>query len=138
MTTKQYLNQIQTLTLRIKRLDDEIERNRLMLLPGAIRYDKDRVQTSPKDQMSEYAAKIDALTRRQDKLRQELATKRDRIIRELMSLENVVYEELLYLRYVRLQRYEAIADEMGYTADHVRHMHGWALSEFRKKKGWRQ
>ena len=44
--------------LRLKAKHDELQS---CLLPAAIRYDKDKVQTSPEDAMSKIMAEIDAL-----------------------------------------------------------------------------
>ena len=40
-------------------IEETLETLRLQALPKGISYDKDRVQTSPKDMLPEYAAKID-------------------------------------------------------------------------------
>ena len=45
--------------LEIARKENIIAELRSCLPPGAIRYDKDRVQSSPNDQLSDTMAKID-------------------------------------------------------------------------------
>lgn len=40
---------------------------------------------------------------------------------------------ILYKRYVEYKRLKTIADEMNYTYEYIRSMHGWALEEFSKK-----
>ena len=46
-----------------KRLLERVEALRLSLLPCGIRYDRDKVQNSPSDQMTETMAKIDDVER---------------------------------------------------------------------------
>ena len=58
-----FLGQVRGYDNKIKRLERTIESLRYNLLPGAIRYDKDRVDTSPQDGMSELFAKIDVYER---------------------------------------------------------------------------
>lgn len=56
--------------LRIAKLTLELEELRLSVLPGAIRYDKDRVQASPdSDQMAQYMVRLEDREREIDKLR---------------------------------------------------------------------
>ena len=49
--------------LEIQRKESLIAELRSCLLPGAIRYDADKVQSSPGDQLSEVMAKIDEMER---------------------------------------------------------------------------
>ena len=56
-----FLIQPRQLEIKIKRLEYEIEELRTMLEPNAIRYDLDKVKTSPKDSMSEVFSRIDEL-----------------------------------------------------------------------------
>ena len=58
-----FLGKVRGYDNRIVRLQNTIDALRLNLLPGAIRYDKDRVQTSPQDSTTEIFAKIDEYER---------------------------------------------------------------------------
>lgn len=58
-----FLGQVRGCDNKIRRLERTIESLRSTLLPGAIRYDKDRVDTSPQDNMTEIYAKIDEYER---------------------------------------------------------------------------
>ena len=48
---------------KIQRITCTLNELRACLLPGGIRYDLDKVNTSPKDKMSEIFARIDELER---------------------------------------------------------------------------
>lgn len=71
--TFDYLMQIRKKENAIRRMTLRCEELRSCLLPGAIRYDKDRVQTSPQDKVSEIIAKVDELERMIEDLRTEKA-----------------------------------------------------------------
>ena len=57
-----------------KRLIERVEALRLSLLPCGIRYDRDKVQNTPSDQMTEVMAKIDEAERELMKVGEELTT----------------------------------------------------------------
>lgn len=57
-----------------KRLLERVEALRLSLLPCGIRYDRDKVQNSPSDQMTETMAKIDDVERELMEVGEELTT----------------------------------------------------------------
>ena len=54
--------------LRVKAKHDELES---CLLPGAIRYDRDKVQTSPDDIMGRILAEVNELEQRMEQLQVE-------------------------------------------------------------------
>lgn len=73
--------EIQKLTIR----HDELQ---TCLLPGAIRYDGDRVQTSPDDKMSQIAAEVVDLERQVQELRRRKAEQVREIEDAIRMLEN--------------------------------------------------
>ena len=58
MTVKQFLYSVRDEQKEIEELTDRIYEMRMSLLPSGIRYDTDKVQTSPEDKLSECEAKI--------------------------------------------------------------------------------
>ena len=118
---------VETLQLRIKELQ-------LSLLPSGIRYDTDKVQTSPTDKMIEVAAKVDALERQMQKKLTALNADMVRAIAIVQAMPTPEYRQLLTLRYLTGTRtsWEQIADVMGYSVDHVRgYLHKNAINEAR-------
>ena len=63
----------------------------------------------------------------------ELAEKRHRIINQINGLQKPEYIELLQLRYLEHQKFEAIACTMGLSYVRVTHLPGEALLAFQKK-----
>ena len=118
---------IETLQLRIKELQ-------LSLLPRGIRYDGDKVQTSPSDQMLEVAAKVDALERKMQmklvKLNQDMV-KAMEIVQAMPTPE---YRQLITLRYLTgRMTWEQIAEIMEYDDVYVRgYMHKRAIEEAKR------
>lgn len=115
---------IETLQLRIKELE-------FSLLPSGIRYDSDRVQTSPSDRMLETAAKIDALERRMKKKLERLNDDMFKAVAIVQAMPTPAYRQLITLRYLTgKMSWEDVAEVMGYSVDHVKgHMHRAALRE---------
>lgn len=69
MNAKQYLYSIRDEQKEIEELKDRIFELEMSLYPKGIRYDKDKVQTSPQDRMSEtMAISVDYQKMLQDKL----------------------------------------------------------------------
>lgn len=129
---KEYLGQIRRLENQIAWLDREIERNRYLLMPGGIRYDTDRVQTSPEDKMSRIASEVADLLTRQEDARARLAKVRDRIIVQVSAIPDESLSRLLYLRYVDGLSLYAIARKMHYSQAWAKKNHGKALDSFAK------
>lgn len=71
--TYDYLMRIRKTEYAIKRKQLRCEELRSCLLPGAIRYDLDKAQTSPRDKIPEIMAKVDELEHQIEVLMQEKA-----------------------------------------------------------------
>lgn len=132
-----FLKSIRTKRRELGNLERTMEELRFMLLPSGIRYDADRVQTSPEDRLHEIADDLLDMERIQ-KAQQEQLTKdilrAERLISEMPTPE---YRDLLRLRYIsgglRPITWNQVAKRMGYGEDHVRgKMHGKAIREARK------
>ena len=70
------------------------------MLPGAIRYDLPRVQSSPSDRMSQSAAEVDELDREIEELKALKRQQRQAIIDVVESLENKDAGRCIILHYV--------------------------------------
>ena len=119
---------IETLQLRIKELE-------LSLLPRGIRYDRDKIQTSPSDQMIEVASKIDELERKMQAKLVKLNSDMVKAVTIVQAMPTPEYRQLITLRYLTGSRtsWEQIAEIMGYSVDHVRgYLHKCAIEEARK------
>lgn len=131
-TAKQYLQKIRKLDRMIEQRIKERDSLRQFDGVGAIAYDSDPVQTSPKGNapFESTVEKLIALEEELDRLIDEYVTLKDKIIGEIQGLSNTVYVTLLHKRYVEYKSLEVIAVEMHYSYERVRHLHGYALRAF--------
>lgn len=79
------------------------------------------------------AAKIDEFEKHLESDITQYLKFRNKIVTEIQSLENVVYMQILYKRYVEMKHIAEIAKEMKYDYYHISHLHSKALMEFGKK-----
>lgn len=134
MKAKTYLLQLQTYQREIKTLAEKIEELRTQAEGvKAIRYDLDRVQTTPENRqeaiiirmvevISKYAAAI-------VRYHEEVQTRQEQI----NGLADPVQIEILSLRYISGWTLNKIAREKHYSYEWIRHKHGAALQAFQKK-----
>lgn len=102
---------------QIRQTESQVEGLRLSMLPGAIRYDKDKVQTSStNDQMAEYAARMEELEHKLVELREEYLNAQDDIVEAVGHLVGDDYgATIIMLRYISNTDFPDIADEIGMT-----------------------
>jgi hypothetical protein len=97
---------------------------------------EERVQTSPDfDKMSGKVDKILKMESKIDNLIDEYVDKKNLIISQIDSMENEIYYQILFARYIEKKTFEKIADEMSYSWRQIIRLHGVALQEFEKKYG---
>ena len=130
MTGKEYMETIRRVKRDIRLLMEQIERDSV-LAQGvtAIRYDVDRVQTSPvSDKMADIVARITETT---EKLYDRIALLQgleDDARRLLVNLEQE-HERVLVYRYIDEMSWVSVAERMGYSEKHVFIIRDKALAE---------
>ena len=102
--------------LRLKAKHDELES---CLLPAAIRYDKDKVQTSPEDAMSKIVAEISELESKMNAVLLAKAERIDEITGAIHKLESDEERTALTMRYINRVSVSNIAKAMGYSTQRV-------------------
>lgn len=136
MTAKEYLRRLgiidRAIRSRMKHLADM--KADVSYIKG-MNYDSVHVQTSARGES--FAQKqVEEIADLEAKVTKELAEYhqlRHKIITEIGQLPDLRYQELLTMRYVDGMSLQDIADEMGYTYEWVRELHGWALLLFEAK-----
>ena len=112
---------------------EQVAELRSMLLPGAIRYDKDKVQTSNnEDSISDTVSKIMELEEKINTDIDELVELKSVARENIERMENDVEKVILYKRYFNNESFENIAVECGYSWRHIHRLHGEALKNFDK------
>lgn len=134
MTAKEYLGQIRLCQRKIKQKEKQREmlRDDVVLLEG-IRYDRDKVQTSPKDNIAEMVAQ---LVDRENEIIQDVVSCNaliNQAIDLIQGIDNIDYVDCLFRRYVEGYNFETIAVDMHLSYYRVCHLHGEALRYFEEK-----
>ena len=133
MSSKEFLNKIRYIDMMINCKLEQVAELRSMLLPGAIRYDKDKVQTSNNaDSISDTVSKIMELEEKINTDIDELVELKSVAREKIERMENDVEKVILYKRYFNNESFENIAVECGYSWRHIHRLHGEALKNFDK------
>jgi len=133
MKAKDYLNQIRFLDIKIgQRIEELTEmRARVSILTG-IDYSKDRIQVTPTSGNKQIEDMVDFENKLYDLIQKERDLKH-KVIGQIQELDNAVYVDILFRRYVECHSFERIACDMGYAYNYVCTLHGEALKEFDKQ-----
>lgn len=134
MTTKEYLQQITNHERLAQMYMRQIAALRAQMYGvKGISYEKDKVQTSPDDNMINLIAKADELTRKWMETAEQLIREKEEIVMQIGMVEHPSYRWVLTYRYVDGMRWTQVAAAMGLTdMRHLYRMHGRALRAFEK------
>ncbi len=124
---------MRTAEIKIEPKQEELERLKSSLESISTGTDSERVQTTPRDRLSEEVPIIADLEEEINADLGALLMLRNKIINEIQSMDNPVYINILYKRYVQYKSLEEIAVEMNYVYVHTRRLHGLALQAFRAR-----
>lgn len=134
MTAKEYLKQTYYLRRQLVSIQYKLEELQAESVNvGAVRYDKDRVQTSPEDRLP---AQIGELIELENKYQRMIAKYHKAVQQRITMIERLddpIHVRLLTLRYCDGMSFEKVACEMHYTYRHTVRLHGQALAAFTKK-----
>lgn len=132
MKAKKYLEQIETLDIKIRQLEDELAGLRETAGgAAAIRYDKLNVQVSVMADAVE--RNVIHLIELEDTIfvtKMRMAKLKAHIVSQIQALDDNRYMNILYMRYVQLKKFSYISDKLGYDYDYIRALHGEALGYF--------
>ena len=120
---------------KVKRIEEKIAECRLKELPGAITYTGMPHGSGSNRDLSDYASKLDGLRRELRSARANLDAIKQAVSRSVMAVPDPKCRELLWRRYILLEGWRRIADEMGCHKNHAKgKLHGAALEMFIIKK----
>lgn len=98
--------------LRLKAKHDELES---CLLPAGIRYDKDKIQTSPEDTISKIVAEINELEHKMNAVQVAKCERIEEIDKALHALPSDEARTALTMRFINRIPVTEIASQMGYA-----------------------
>lgn len=117
--TYDFLMQIRRKEIIIRRKEMQRDELRACLLPGAIRYDRDRVQSTPIDKMADVIARVDELDREIERLKLEKAQAIIEISDVIEKLDNDKEKAVLTAFYIKAASMEAVAGIVCYSVRHT-------------------
>lgn len=134
MTAKEYLSQVQEQQNKILEQEEYIQRLRATLDVAGIRYDKERVQTSPDpDKMAHTFSKIFEQEEILENMKKVFVDFRIKVIDMIHQIENDIFRKILNIVYIDGKNLKECAKDIGFSYDYVREMHIQALSAFDEK-----
>lgn len=134
MTAKEYLLQIKEQNKEIRKQQEYIQRLKDSLGIAGIRYDKERVQSSPDpDKFAKIFGQIDEEEQKLDEMKDNLVNIRVKIINQIHQLNNDKYKDVLNLVYVDGKNLKKAASTMCFSYDYVKELHIAALQMFEEK-----
>lgn len=111
----EYLGTVRSIERKIRRLTLQRDELQACLLPAAIVYDKDVVQTSPEDKLSEIAAAVVDLDREIEALRQEKAHLIRTTSAAIDQLEDETEKLVLTEYFIARMTIRQISDDIHYS-----------------------
>ncbi len=135
MTAKEYLSQLEVLHLKIEhKRKRAIELRELALKSGNFNYSEDYIKTSANEGKLErdVTRYIDIETEIEEDI-YEYQQKKDLLIGEIHTLDNINHIKILYKRYIEFKSLKKAAAEMQYDYSYIRHIHRAALQSFERK-----
>lgn len=143
MTVKEYLKRTRKEQAELKYLTELREEKWYTLLPKGITYDRDKVQVSPIDMLSETAAEINLLDRKIAEIAARLEAHKETAIGMINTLEDSTERLVLmmyYLTYVtddngvvKKTTWEDVARKIDYSISTVYWIHDKAIEHLNQK-----
>lgn len=135
MSAKEYLQQLRRFDLLINQKIQELSELRMTAesLPG-MKYSEDKVQKSL-SQNAPFISSVHRIIELEKEIDAEIdrfVDEKHRIINQIQGLSDMQHIEVLFKRYVEYKSLETISEEMGYTPQYVREIHGQALEKFQE------
>lgn len=132
---KALLYQVRDEQKEINIIREQIAQAELALLPSAIRYDQDKVQSSPSDPMIRMAEKVEKYEAELQKRLIQLTDKRTRATRMIGRMKDSRYRKVLTLYFLdeRHLTMEQVAKIIGYEISNTYKIRSRALRALNKR-----
>lgn len=136
MDVKVFLKGIRDKRFELNILKDKRDEIYYSLMPSGIRYDLDKVQTSPVDRMPVAAGDLEEAQKKIEVMIESLSHDINLAMKMVSQMKESKHRQLVMLRYFGVDRktteWKYVADVMGYTEEYVRgELHGEAIREAR-------
>lgn len=133
MTAKECLQQIKLMEIKIgeKKMRMQSIRETINTV-RAVNYTDVKVKEAPREHVSDSVSRLENAEQELMESAAELEEKKIEIMKRIHRISRPEYVELLYLRYVEMMSWEAIAEKMCYSIQHLFKLHRKALTIFAK------
>lgn len=133
MTTKEYLNQVDRLNRMIDNKLAEIYQLKTLVCSISVATDSEKVKSSgSQDKMGDTIAKIVDMEKEADEMIDKMLDIKKKIVKQIESIKNTNYYDVLCCRYIGRMTFEKIAEKINYSEKQTRRIHDLALEEFEK------
>lgn len=131
MRAKEYLSTIERMELDIRAKRERLREveNRCKNV-GAIRYDKDKVQSSVKNRHEEMMARYLDMQMELEEEILALERKKNEIVAQLERMSNPIFKVMLMMKHCEGKNWEQIAEELHFSYGYVRNMSKKAYEAF--------
>ncbi len=129
MDIKQFLKEIRAERREIALLEKRILKSKLKAIPSGISYDRDKVQTSPRDSMSEAMIESADYEKELEKHLNKLMARSAYAARIISSVPAVDQRRVLEAYYLHMGNptWEEVADMLDFSVQRIYQLHGDAL-----------
>ena len=134
MTPKEFLQKGRKMSLEIDELIRERDRAFALACGTAVKYDDERVQTSPGNVTEAKFINYAEATRLIDQKIDDLYAYRLKMHRVIDMVDNSLYRAVLIARYINCDTWECIAERFNYDLRWIYRLHGKALKEILYKE----
>lgn len=130
MDAKTFFRNIRLERREIRILTEQIYAKEMDLLPSGIRYDKDQIQTSIEDHMTEKLAELGDYERKREKLLKSLIKRQTQAIDIVARIPDTKQRQVMEIYYFDNSNptWDDISGEMGYERRYILKVHGDALA----------
>lgn len=131
MTAKQYLSELQTMKTKIRQLQEQRQMYLEMATSMTAAINQVKVQTSQTtDRMGDNVSKAADIGTKIDEEINALFWKQQEVIKQIQSLRNAEYMQILFKVYVQEKNIKQASAEMQRSYNYVLEIHKKALAEF--------
>ena len=125
---KEYLNRYKNAVKKYNSLQEQEERIRAEMGPGAIEY-SGMPKAHKKTDLSDYMVRLEKILYKIADKKREMQEIRLEIEDKITDIDDGIQSRVLYLRYIRFLKWEDICGEIGYSWRQVHRAHSQALKK---------
>ena len=125
---KEYLNRYKNAVKKYNSLQEQEERIRAEMGPGAIEY-SGMPKAHKKTDLSDYMVRLEKILYKIADKKREMQEIRLEIKDKITDIDDGIQSRVLYLRYIRFLKWEDICVEIGYSWRQVHRAHSQALKK---------